>query len=167
MKICKIKEDYIEYLRTKEPKVLKNKDEKRPYVGIVLKITGFTYFVPLSSPKDKHKNMKNMKDFHKISGGKYGVINFNKVIPVPQECIIDFKFENEEDEQYKTLLQNQYKCIKDMTSIILAKSNAVYKIFHTKDNELTPADLRIKRRCCNFDLLEQMCNTYISNKDTN
>lgn len=166
MKICKIKEEYIEYLRTKEPRVLKNKEEKRPYIGTVLKITGFTYFIPLSSPKAKHKNMKNMKDFHKINGGKYGVINFNKIIPVPQECIIDFKFGDEEDEEYKTLLQNQYKCIKDMKSIIVTKSNGVYKIFHTKDEELTPADLRIKQRCCNFDLLEQMCATYI-NKDTN
>ena len=49
MKIYKIKEDYIEYLRAKEPKVLKNKNEKRPYVGTVLEITGFTYFIPLSS----------------------------------------------------------------------------------------------------------------------
>lgn len=166
MKICKIKEEYIKYLRTKEPRVLKNKEEKRPYIGTVLKITGFTYFIPLSSPKAKHKAMKNMKDFHKIDGGKYGVINFNKIIPVPQECVIDFKFDDEEDKEYKTLLQNQYKCIKDMKSIIMTKSNIVYKIFHTEDVELTPADFRIKQRCCNFDLLEQMCTIY-TNKDTN
>lgn len=78
----------------------------------MLKITGFTYFIPLSSPKAKHK------------------------------------------------------CIKDMKSIIMTKSNSVYKIFHTEDEKLTPADLRIKQRCCNFDLLEQMCITY-ANKDTN
>jgi len=160
MKIYKIKEDYIEYLRAKEPKVLKNKNEKRPYVGTVLEITGFTYFIPLSSPKDKHKHMKNMKDFHKIAGGKYGVINFNKIIPVPPECIINFRFEDEEDEEYSILLQNQYKCIKNLKPIIIRKSNGVYKIFHTNDNELTPFDLRVKQRCCNFDLLEQMCNAY-------
>ena len=166
MRIYKIKEDYVEYLRTKEPKVLKNKNEKRPYIGTILKITGFTYFIPLSSPKDKHKNMKNMKDFHKIKGGEYGVINFNKIIPVPKECVLSFKFSDEEDEEYKILLQNQYKCIKEMKSIIKTKSNVVYEIFHTKDEDLTPADLRIKQRCCNFDLLEQMCDSYI-NKNTN
>ena len=69
--------------------------------------------------------------------------------------------------EYKTLLQNQYKCIKDMKSIIMTKSNRVYKIFHTEDEKLTPADLRIKQRCCNFDLLEQMGTTYINKEDTN
>ena len=160
MKIYRIKEDYVEYLRTKEPKVLKNKEEKRPYIGIVLQLTDYKYFVPLSSPKPKHKDMKNIKDFHKIAGGKYGVINFNKIIPVPTECIIDFKFEDEEDVEYRTLLQNQYNCIKDMKTTIIEKSNSVYKLFHTPDLELTTSDLRVKQRCCDFDLLEKMCNDY-------
>ena len=104
MKIYKIQDEYVKYLRTKEPKVLQNKEEKRPYIGTVLEITGYTYFIPLSSPKKKHKDMKNMKDFHKIEGGKYGVINFNKIIPVPKKCIIDFKFEDEEDIEYDVAL---------------------------------------------------------------
>lgn len=160
MKICKIKEEYINYLRTKEPKVLKNKNEKRPYIGIVLEMTNYTYFIPLSSPKPKHKNMKNMKDFHKIQSGKYGVINFNKIIPVPTQCIIDFNFEDEEDIEYRNLLQKQYNCIKNMRSIIVKKCNMVYNIFHTCDEQLTSVDLKIKQRCCNFDLLETMCTEY-------
>lgn len=59
MKIYRIREAYVEYLRTKEPQVLKNKNESRPYIGTILLISGFTYFVPLSSPKPKHKKMKN------------------------------------------------------------------------------------------------------------
>lgn len=136
MKIYRIKDDYVEYLRTKEPKVLKN------------------------------KGMKNMKDFHKIASGKYGVINFNKIIPVPSECIIDFKFEDEEDIEYRILLQNQYNCIKDMKTTIIGKSNDVYRLFHTPDSELTASDLRVKQRCCDFDLLEKMCDDYKA-KDTN
>lgn len=41
----------------------------------------------------------------------------------------------------------------------------IYKIFHTSDDDLTPADLKVKRRCCNFDLLEEMCKEY--NKEPN
>lgn len=160
MKICKIEEQYIEYLRTKEPKVLINKEEKRPYIGVVLRITGYSYFIPLSSPKQKHRAMKNTKDFHKIAGGTYGAINFNKIIPVPDKCLINFKFENEEDESYKTLLQNQYKCIKEMKTVIINKSNAIYSLFHSRDEDLSASDLRIKQRCCNFDLLEKMCRDY-------
>lgn len=161
MKVYRVKDDYITYLRAKEDKVLKNKNERRPYVGVVLTINNFNYYVPLSSPKKKHKTMKNSKDFHKIENGKYGAINFNKIIPVPSECIISFKFEDEEDEEYRLLLQNQYNVIKNMGKVIENKSRGIYNIFHTNDEDLTPADLKVKYRCCNFDLLENMCNEYI------
>lgn len=40
------------------------------------------YFAPLSSPKPKHKRMKNMIDFFKIKDGELGAVNFNNMIPV-------------------------------------------------------------------------------------
>lgn len=160
MKVYRVKDDYITYLRTKEERVLKNKNERRPYVGVVLTINDLNYYVPLSSPKKKHKTMKNAKDFHKIANGKYGAINFNKIIPVPTECIISFRFEDEEDEEYRLLLQNQYNVIKNMDDVLVNKSKGIYKIFHTSDEDLTPADLKVKQRCCNFDLLEEMCKEY-------
>lgn len=165
MKVYRVKDDYITYLRTKEERVLKNKNERRPYVGVVLTINDLNYYVPLSSPKKKHKTMKNAKDFHKIANGKYGAINFNKIIPVPTECIISFRFEDEEDEEYRLLLQNQYNVIKNMDDVLVNKSKGIYKIFHTSDEDLTPADLKVKRRCCDFDLLEEMCKEY--NKEEN
>lgn len=165
MKVYRVKDDYITYLRTKEERVLKNKNERRPYVGVVLTINDLNYYVPLSSPKPKHKTMKNAKDFHKIANGKYGAINFNKIIPVPSECIISFKFEDEEDEEYRLLLQNQYNVIKNMDDILENKSKGIYKIFHTNDEDLTPADLKVKRRCCNFNLLEEMCKEYGNDKN--
>ena len=42
------------------------------------------------------------------------------------------------------------------------------KVYRVKDDYiayLTPADLKVKHRCCNFDLLEKMCKEYITNKD--
>lgn len=168
MKMYRIKDDYITYLRTKEDRVLCNKEERRPYVGVILEVNNLTYYVPLSSPKPKHKTMKNSKDFHKIGGGVYGAINFNKIIPVPKECIIEFDFNNEDDSSYKSLLQNQYKVICTMDSIIKNKAVGIYKLFHTPDEDLTSSDLRIKQRCVNFDLLEEMCKEYIDTaKDTN
>ena len=168
MKVYRIKDEYISYLRSKEQQILKNKNGKRPYVGVILMINNFNYYVPLSSPKPKHKTMKNSKDFHKIAGGTYGAINFNKIIPVPNECIISFRFENEENKEYRSLLQNQYKVISTLEEIIKKKSEMIYKLFHTNDEDLTSADLKIKYRCCDFDLLEQMCKEYnLHNKDTN
>jgi protein AbiQ len=82
MRLYNVKNDYIDYLRKFESKVLFNKNEKRPYVGVVHAIGDTNFYVPLSSPKAKFASMKNAKDFHKIAGGKYGIINFNKMIPI-------------------------------------------------------------------------------------
>lgn len=48
--------------------------------------------------------MKNAKDFHKIKNGEYGVINFNKMLPVKEKCIINFNFKDEQDKSYRLLL---------------------------------------------------------------
>ena len=139
-----------------------NKNEKRPYVGVVHTINQVNYYIPLSSPKPKHKKMKNAKDFHKIKNGEYGVLNFNKMIPVNKQCIIEFDFKDEADEKYRMLLQNQYKAINSMEDIIKRKSENLYKLFHAQDSCLTRADMAVKERCCNFGLLEQMCRDYES-----
>ena len=81
MTIYNSKNDYIQFLRTFDTKIEENKNEKRPYVGIVLQIGSIEYYAPLTSPKPKHKNMKNSKDFRKIENGKYGAINFFDVLP--------------------------------------------------------------------------------------
>ena len=46
-------------------------------------------------------------------------------------------------------------------NVIIRKSENLYRLFHTDDSELTKADIAAKERCCNFDLLEEMCKAYI------
>lgn len=53
MKIYNIKEEYIEFIKQYDAN-----------------------YAPLSSPKLKHRKMKNSKDFRKINQGIYGAINF-------------------------------------------------------------------------------------------
>lgn len=83
LKIYTINYDYIKYLRQYDSCVPMEHDNchKRPYIGIVLAINNCKYFAPMSSPKTKHKRIKG-NDFYKIADGKYGVINFNNMIPV-------------------------------------------------------------------------------------
>lgn len=68
LKIVRVNSDYCEYLRKFDNKVDYNKNEKelRPFIGILFQIDSCEYFAPLSSPKLKHKNMKNTVDFFKI-----------------------------------------------------------------------------------------------------
>ncbi len=84
IRIVRVDTDYCDYLRKYDNKVAYNKNEKelRPFIGILFKIDNCEYFAPLSSPKSKHKNMKNTVDFFKINGGKLGAVNFNNMIPV-------------------------------------------------------------------------------------
>ena len=76
LRLYKVSEDYIEFMREVDSEnVRMNKGEKRPYVGVVLHINEHRYFAPLSSPKPKHKRMKNSLDFIKLDEGRLGVIN--------------------------------------------------------------------------------------------
>lgn len=51
-------------------------------------------FAPLLRPKIKHKKLKNTLDLIKIKNGKYGVINFNNMIPVYEEVYRVFDLNN-------------------------------------------------------------------------
>lgn len=164
MKFYNIQDDYIRFLKSKEDKVSDNKEEKRPYVGIVLEIQGLKYYSPFSSPKEKHRNMKNSKDFRKINKGIYGAINFNNMIPVVDEVIISIDVNKITDVKYRRLLQNQYNCIKEDKEQIKNTANALYTLVMTEDEKLNRNDLKIKKRCCNFKMLEEICNEYINTK---
>ena len=44
MKFYNIKDEYINYLKKYDAKVVDNKKGKRPYVGVVLEIDGIKYY---------------------------------------------------------------------------------------------------------------------------
>lgn len=104
--------------------------------------------------------MSNMKDFHKISGGTYGAVNFNKMIPVSNFSLILIDIEKESDENYKNLLRNQYRALLAMSDVILRKSENIYKLFITDNENLSEYDKKVKSRCCNFLLLEKKMHEY-------
>lgn len=79
-----INSKYCDYLRTKDHCVPYTMDNKstRPFIGVLFQIENINYYAPLSSPKPKHKRIKNQIDLVKINNGEFGVINFNNMIPV-------------------------------------------------------------------------------------
>jgi len=91
-KIVKVDYKYCDYLRNFDNKVCYNSGlkELRPFIGVLFIVNNFEYFAPLSSPKVKHKNMKNNIDIIKINRGVYGVVNFNNMIPVTNKKYIEF-----------------------------------------------------------------------------
>ncbi|MDE5697877.1 MAG: type III toxin-antitoxin system ToxN/AbiQ family toxin [Lachnospiraceae bacterium] len=160
MKIYNIKDEYIEFIKQYDAKVPYNKSEHRPYVGVVLEIDGINYYAPLSSPKLKHRKMKNSKDFRKINQGIYGAINFNNMLPVVEDALILIDIPNLEDDKYKRLLQNQYDCIRRDREQIARTAKNLHTLIFTIDEELNESDRRIKQRCCNLPLLESIMRQY-------
>lgn len=128
-----IDDKYITYLSQFDKHIAYNKNQKIPYIGVVIIVKEHYYFAPLFSPKPKHKTYKDNLTFFKIVNSKtkenLGIIRFSDMIPVPQECVylLDLK---KQSYAYKRLLSNQYTYINIPTNRqkILDKSAKLYNI---------------------------------------
>ena len=87
IKIVKVDHKYCDYLRKFDNRVSYNAGlkELRPFIGILFNVDNNEYYAPLSSPKPKHNLLKNNIDILKINDGKYGVVNFNNMIPITKK----------------------------------------------------------------------------------
>lgn len=163
LSLYKIKPEFTEYLRNKEPKVADNKNakQKRPFVGAIMEINSIKYYAPLTSPKSKHVSMRNNIDFIKINDGKWGAININNMIPVPDSCVEKININQlsitlEKDKKYKELLINQITWCNSNKDLIYKKADKLYKLI--ANNKLHNS---LVERCCNFKLLEKMYQDYV------
>lgn len=155
LKIYYLDEEYINYLRKFDTRVAYNKNQKRPYIGVVYTFNGHNYFAPLSSPKPKHLKMSNKAiDVFKIDDGKLGVVNINNMIPTPIECLTEV-LPLIKDKKYKILIQNQTTFLNNHRRKLINK----VKLFKLQ-SDLNYLPSRVKERCCNFNLLEDKCDIY-------
>lgn len=46
LRIYRIEDQYVRFLKSRDDKVQDNKNRRRPYVGVVLYVGSFKYFVP-------------------------------------------------------------------------------------------------------------------------
>lgn len=159
--IVQINYDYCDYLREFDNRVSYNKDKKelRPFVGILFKINDCEYFAPLSSPKAKHKKMKNAIDFMKIQDGELGAVNFNNMIPVKEN---NYTLPNLDEEnlsgselKYQNLLKKQLNWLNEHYNQVQNRSYRLYRLYNGKK-----LSENIASRCCNFKLLEEKCELY-------
>ena len=162
LKLVTVRSKYCEFLREYDCRVSINSNEKvaRPFVGVLFEINNIEYFAPLSSPKLKHKKMKNTVDFYKIDGGNLGAINFNNMIPVPvsEYTYIDlnkitFK---KEDKDYQELLRKQLTWLNSNKHKLKNKALILYR--KRMNSELPKS---IEKRCCDYGLLEEKYYLYI------
>lgn len=163
IELVRIDCNYIDALRKVDSKVQsnsqsQNKDTK-PFLGILFALKDneeIEYFVPLSSPKEKHFTMPNSTDFHKIYNKKdklIAVLNFNNMVPTTAQLYNRINISTDKD---KIILHDEYVFCRDRETILKNKAEKLYERY--KQNQLTKKE---KNRTCDFFLLEKELKNYL------
>ena len=154
--------DYIEHLRRFDSRVSYNKDESkyiRPYIGIVLEINKFSYFVPLYSFKEHYKKYRNNpsifiiynKDKKPIS-----ILRFSTMIPVLNNSnVIKLLEFDKQDIKYNDLISEEYRYINQNKKEIYKRAMKIYKLVVLNKNSNF-----FKTISCDFKLLENKSMIY-------
>lgn len=152
---------YIKYLSKFETHISYNKDQlghSRPYLGIVLKLEQFEYFVPLYSYKTHYKKYKNNPSFFYVYDRKtnpLAIIKFSAMIPVPNHCKVAKPLEYHlQDRKYQDLISAEYCYINSNKEEIYKKAQKMYIAVTKHKNNF------LQTIACNFKLLEEKCLNY-------
>lgn len=163
-----VDKEYVNYLRKYDDKVenINYNLKLKPYIGILININEFNYYVPISSPKEKHYKIKEDIDFFKIMQNDkiIGVLNINNMIPILDDSVKILKYaeiekyrnfkSNREKDLYISFLSFELDLINKKIDKI--KRNAL-KLYNEKINNSMS---NISKRCCNFVLLEEKSRLY-------
>lgn len=146
LKIYSVSDRYIDYLRANDIRVYSNKDEHRvhtrKYVGVVLSMNGYNYFIPMSSPKKtdyqragEHmvikksiipiirivvKNREGQKELK-------ATLRVSHMIPVPESELEKYDLEKEIDTKYKDLVNDEIIFIRKNKEKIINNAKVIYK----------------------------------------
>lgn len=146
LKLYSVTDKYISFLREYCPNVYSNKMDTRvhtrKYLGVVIKLGEFKYYIPMSSPKDTDyqiagndkvikksiipivrmvvKNAKGIKELK-------GTLRISHMIPVPDSELELYDIESELDLTYKDLINNEILFIRKNKEKIINNANVMYK----------------------------------------
>ncbi len=140
LNLYSISDEYIKYLRQFDNKIYDNKEDtrihERKYLGVVLTVNEYNYYIPMSSPKksdyidfDKKIIRKDTKTIIRIhEGGRlYGTLRISNMIPVPITELEPYIIANEKDLKYKELILGELRYINNNSDKITKYAKTVYK----------------------------------------
>ena len=176
LNLYNISDTYIEYLRKFDERVYDNKEENRiygrKYIGLVLSVGDFSYYIPMSSPKRtdyidyenkiiRHdtKTIIRMKDKNRL----YGTLRISNMIPVPITELEPYVVEKEKDTKYKNLILGEIRYIDYNSNKIVKNAKLVY------DQKKKNLDIGYIKNTVDFNLLEEKCKEWVlqeSEEDT-
>ena len=177
MQLYSVSDEYISYLRKNFPRVYSNKEDTRvhtrKYLGAVIEIDSHKYYIPLSSPKDKHDYimMDGKKTIRKdslivmriVSGSGEnaelkGTLQIGTMIPVPDEAIELYDVDSETDQAYKDLVTEDIIYIRKHEKNIIRNARVLYS--KRKSGEQN----RVVQNCLDFIALEKECDKWMREK---
>lgn len=173
-KLYSVSDEYVEWLRKDFPNVYSNKinsrTHTRKYLGVVLQIGQYNYYVPMSSPKDsdyqiagavkviKKSIVPIIRIVVKNSAGEKelkGTLRISHMIPVPESELELYDLENESDDTYKDLVQNEMIFIRKSRKKIASNAKLLYKQKATNDTTAGYV-----KSALDYQALEVLCDLF-------
>jgi len=173
MRLYSISDEYINYLRKKFPRVYSNKENRRvhtrKYLGVVIEIEEHKYYIPLSSPKDKHDYImvdgkktvcKDSLIVMRIVSGTgeekelKGTLQIGTMIPVPDDVVELYDVGNEPDQAYKDLVNEEMIYIRKNAKKIMKNAKILYRKRKSGDEN------KVVQSCLDFVGIEKECDRW-------
>ena len=162
LNLYSVSDKYIKYLRQFDNKIYDNKEEnrnhERKYLGIVLTVNEFNYYIPMSSPKESdyidfekkiiRKNTKTIMRIHD-KGRLYGTLRISNMIPVPITELEPYIISNEKVFKYKEVILGELRYINKNSNKIVKYAKTVYK------QKIKNIDINYIKNTVDFKLLEE------------
>ena len=174
LKLYSVSDEYVEWLRKDFPNVYSNKIDARThtrkYLGVVLQIGKYSYYIPMSSPKDSDYQIAGENRVIKksivpiirivvknVAGDKElkGTLRISHMIPVPDTDLELYDLENETDSTYKDLVQNEMIFIRKNREKIAANAKLLYK--QKAANDTTAGYVK---SALDYQALEVLCDSF-------
>lgn len=153
LKLYNVNSSYVDQLHNLDYRVEKHHGKhNKPYLGIILKINNIHYFVPLSSPKPKHKHMYESLTFIKVTN-KSPVLNINNMIPVPDGFYQEINIDKISDYKYRDLLNAEQIDCRRKSHKIIKNAKLIHKFICFEPER----HKNLCRFCCDFTKLEKYC----------
>lgn len=172
LNLYSISDKYIKYLRQFDDKIYDNKEEirnhERKYLGVVLTVNEFNYYIPMSSPKrsdyldfDKKIIRNDTKTIIRIHERSrlYGTLRISNMIPVPITELEPYITSDEDDLKYKEVILVELRYINNNSSKIVKYAKIVY------NQKIKNMDIGYINNTVNFKLLEEKLKEW--NKENN
>jgi protein AbiQ len=177
MKLYSISDNYISYLREEFPRVFSNKEDvrihTRKYLGVVISMNNYNYYIPLSSPKIEHDyiDIDGKKVIRKSSlivirivsdepKGKElkGTLQIGTMIPVPYSELIEYDIDSEADFNYKNLVWKEMQFIRKNEKLIIKNAKLLY------NKKSAGSEEKIVKNCLDFKAVEKRCDSWEEQK---